>query len=377
MADAIARTLVRLCLTRRPMLEWTTAAQAKTGHSLDMASAYRRMRGALLLAGAGGVLVAVVRPESWAVAAPFGLLWGLSPLVARWVSRPLRVDATRVLSPGDARVLRSTARRTWRFFETFVGPDDHFLPPDNFQEDPKPVVARRTSPTNIGLYLLSTLAARDLGWLGTVDTVARLESTLATRRTQPAGPPQPVEACRALPAGLGEPPASLADWAARLGHLAAQAETLVDISRVLTAERGDGADSDLLVWAQAARATIASHQHDLETITPWAAHLEAVLTDLAKAPPEARKAIEPLLALSLTPAETSSRCEVAIGALTTLREAGLRDGSIRGDEIARIDETLGLLERSAVASRALVRRLSAMALGTKQLADRRQLVVLR
>ena len=62
MADAIARTLVRLCLTRRPMLEWTTAAQAKTGYSLDMASAYRRMRGALVLAGAGGVLVAVVRP---------------------------------------------------------------------------------------------------------------------------------------------------------------------------------------------------------------------------------------------------------------------------------------------------------------------------
>ena len=449
MADAIARTLVRLCLTRRPMLEWTTAAQAKTGHSLDMASAYRRMRGALLLAGAGGVLVAVVRPESWAVAAPFVLLWGLSPLVARWVSRPLRVDATRVLSPGDARVLRSTARRTWRFFETFVGPDDHFLPPDNFQEDPKPVVARRTSPTNIGLYLLSTLAARDLGWLGTVDTVERLEATLATmrslecfrghfynwydtgnlrplepryvstvdsgnlaghllvvgnacrqaadrplldrqalagiedavrlveeatrvladdRRTQTVSPTHLDEACRALAAGLGEPPASLADWAARLGHLAAQAETLVDISRVLTAERGDGADSDLLVWAQAARATIASHQHDLETITPWAAHLEAVLTDLAKAPPEARKAIEPLLALSLTPAETSSRCEVAIGALTTLRDAR-RDGSIRGDEIAWIDETLGLLERSVVASRALVRRLSAVALVTKQLFD--------
>ncbi len=70
MSDAIARTLVRLGLTRRLMLEWTTAAQAKTGLSLDMASGYQRMRGALVLAGAGGVLVAVVRPESWVVAAP-------------------------------------------------------------------------------------------------------------------------------------------------------------------------------------------------------------------------------------------------------------------------------------------------------------------
>ena len=65
-------------------------------------------------------------------------------------------------------MLRLTARRTWRFFETFVGPEDHALPPDNFQEEPTPVVAHRTSPTNLGLYLLSTIAAHDFGWLGTV-----------------------------------------------------------------------------------------------------------------------------------------------------------------------------------------------------------------
>ena len=58
------------------------------------------------------------------------------------------------------------ARRTWRFFERFVTPDDNMLPPDNFQEDPRPVVAHRTSPTNIGLYLLSVAAARDFGWIG-------------------------------------------------------------------------------------------------------------------------------------------------------------------------------------------------------------------
>src|SRR6266446_4896484 len=73
------------------------------------------------------------------------------------------------------RALRLIARRTWRFFSTFVGPEDHALPPDNFQETPSPVVAHRTSPTNIGLYLLSTVAARDFGWIGTLDTVERLE----------------------------------------------------------------------------------------------------------------------------------------------------------------------------------------------------------
>ena len=62
--------------------------------------------------------------------------------------------------------LRLIARRTWRFFETFVTAKDHMLPPDNFQEEPIPVVAHRTSPTNLGLYLLSVAAARDFGWLG-------------------------------------------------------------------------------------------------------------------------------------------------------------------------------------------------------------------
>ena len=180
MGDAIGRTLVRLYVTHRRLLEWMTAAQAKSGLSLALAGAYRRMRGALILAVAGGLLVALVRPDSWPVAAPFLLLWALSPLVARWVSRPPRVDPTQGLSAPDARLLRSTARRTWRFFEAFVGPDDTFLPPDNFQEDPKPVVAHRTSPTNIGLYLLATVAARDLGWLGMLETVDRLEATLAT-----------------------------------------------------------------------------------------------------------------------------------------------------------------------------------------------------
>ena len=76
--------------------------------------------------------------------------------------------------------LRLIARRTWRFFETFVTPEDHALPPDNFQDDPEPVVAHRTSPTNIGMYLLATVTARDFGWIGTLEMVERLEATLAT-----------------------------------------------------------------------------------------------------------------------------------------------------------------------------------------------------
>ncbi len=84
------------------------------------------------------------------------------------------------LADTDARALRLIARRTWRFFETFVTANDHMLPPDNFQEEPQPVLAHRTSPTNLGLYLLSVVAACDFGWLGKIETAERMEATLGT-----------------------------------------------------------------------------------------------------------------------------------------------------------------------------------------------------
>src|SRR4029077_3329198 len=111
---------------------------------------------------------------------PFVGPWLLSPLVARSVSLPPPESAAEQLSATDIAALRLTARRTWRFFERFVVPEDHGLPPDNFQDDPQPVVAHRTSPTNIGIYLLAIVTARDLGWIGTLEMVERLEATLAT-----------------------------------------------------------------------------------------------------------------------------------------------------------------------------------------------------
>jgi cyclic beta-1,2-glucan synthetase len=180
MSDAIVRTLVRVYGTRRRLLEWMTAAQAKAGLRLDLLGFYRRMGGGIVLAVAAAVAVAWGRPEAWPVAVPFLVLWAAAPAVARWLSLPRSTAPTQPLSLPDAAALRLAARRTWRYFATFVGPGDHALPPDNFQETPKPVVAHRTSPTNIGLYLLATVAARDFGWLGTLDTLERLEATLET-----------------------------------------------------------------------------------------------------------------------------------------------------------------------------------------------------
>ena len=180
MMDAIGRTLFRLFVSQRNLLQWVTAAQAKLSFRLTLPSAYRRMAGAVVIAAAGAVLIGHFRPDNGWLSAPFLILWVASPAIAVWISVSPLVAGRLAVTEADARALRLVARRTWRYFETFVTADDQMLPPDNFQEDPRPVLAHRTSPTNLGLYLLSAVSARDFGWLGTLTFVERVEATLAT-----------------------------------------------------------------------------------------------------------------------------------------------------------------------------------------------------
>ena len=142
----------------------------------------------VVLAAAATVLL---RPQSLPVTMAFVLIWVTAPLVAYWVSRRT-VPPLRIMTGEDLRFARLLARRTWRFFETFVGAEDNWLPPDNFQEDPKPMVAHRTSPTNIGMLLLSTLSAHDFGYIGTYEFVERTELDIYySRQTQPTARPFP------------------------------------------------------------------------------------------------------------------------------------------------------------------------------------------
>ncbi len=184
MVDAILRTLARLVITRRHLLEWTTAAQASASPRLALGGFYRGMWGGVLLAFVLTAGAAVLAPHAWPLILPFALAWLGAPALALAASRPPRVSKM-AASDDDRASLRLVARRTWRFFETFVTPADNMLPPDNFQEDPKPVIARRTSPTNIGLYFLSAVTARDFGWAGLTETVERLEATFAVLERLP------------------------------------------------------------------------------------------------------------------------------------------------------------------------------------------------
>ena len=180
MADAIIRTLYRLTFSHHHLLEWTTAAQAQSEALPGLRRSYALMWPAPIAGAAALALMFARGHGAWFWLAPFAIAWIAAPAFAHWISQSAALEDELAASEADRSALRRTARRTWHFFETFVTPGDNMLPPDNFQEDPVPAVAHRTSPTNIGLYLLSTVAARELGWIGLAEAVGRMESCLAS-----------------------------------------------------------------------------------------------------------------------------------------------------------------------------------------------------
>jgi len=177
--DAIIRTLIRLGFTRRHLLEWTTAAHAHrrlSGHT-GLAAQVRELWISQALAVVATILIVWLNPPALPVAAPFLLAWVLAPALIIWLDRPL-ARVPEHLSAADQQFLRTTARRTWLFFERFMTPDNHWLPPDNFQEDPRVYLARRTSPTNIGMGLNAALAAHDFGWMDIQSLAAWLDNSM-------------------------------------------------------------------------------------------------------------------------------------------------------------------------------------------------------
>ncbi|HVQ29529.1 MAG TPA: glucoamylase family protein, partial [Vicinamibacteria bacterium] len=183
-AHAIVLTLVRLGATQRRLLEWETAAASAARGAGPQSGAsprvfLREMMASPVIAVVSLLLVGALRPAALLIALPLLALWATAPLVAYALSQP--VTSRRVeLGEDDRAFLLEVARNTWRYFEAFVGPEDHALPPDNFQEIPEPKVAHRTSPTNIGMGLLATLAAHDLGFIATEELATRIDATLTT-----------------------------------------------------------------------------------------------------------------------------------------------------------------------------------------------------
>jgi cyclic beta-1,2-glucan synthetase len=179
--DAIVTTLYRIYISKRQLLEWTTAAHTERifmERSSNQVS-FREVISATIFSLGLGILISLLRPEALWIAIPFLISWAFSPQIAHKINQPTIKPSEPPAEPHKV-ILHRLARRTWLYFEHFVGPEDHWLPPDHFQENPLGVVAHRTSPTNIGVYLLAVLGAYDLGYISLVDLMARLGSTVET-----------------------------------------------------------------------------------------------------------------------------------------------------------------------------------------------------
>lgn len=177
--DAIARTLWRLAVSKRRLLQWnpSQAEERTSADTLQAVYTEQWIQPALALSLAALLLM---RPAALLVAAPILILWLLGPALAWWLSSP-RAGSGFTPLPEDLRFLHRLARRNWAFFDHHVGPADNWLPPDNLQEPPFANIAHRTSPTNIGMAVLAHLAAYDFGYLSSgrlLERLARMFDTL-------------------------------------------------------------------------------------------------------------------------------------------------------------------------------------------------------
>ncbi len=177
--DAIVRTAGRMLVTHKRLLEWSPSSDLDRQSPTDLVASCRSMWIAPVIATAAGIYLTLSRPAALAVAGPILGLWIASPAIAWWISRPLARNGAR-LTADQAIFLQKLSRKTWAFFETFVGPEDHWLPPDSYQEHPVAVVGHRTSPTNMGLALLANLSAYDFGYIPAGQLIQRTANALRT-----------------------------------------------------------------------------------------------------------------------------------------------------------------------------------------------------
>ena len=186
-SGAILRTWGRLIFTRRNLLQWSPSSEVERqprrgpvpGGIGDLVRIWGTMWISPALAAGVAVHLASNRPGVMMIAAPVLCLWFAAPILAWWLGRPLETRPAK-LRAEQLVFLQRLARRTWTFFETFMTAEDHWLPPDNYQEHPVALVAHRTSPTNIGLALLANLTAYDFGYLSAGKLLERTANTLAT-----------------------------------------------------------------------------------------------------------------------------------------------------------------------------------------------------
>ncbi|MBZ2174133.1 hypothetical protein K8M07_02615 [Schnuerera sp. xch1] len=178
MADAIVRTLYRVYVSKKNLLEWTTAFDMEKKLKNDISSYFSLMKANIIASILLIALTIIFNPNNFLISTVIGLLWLLGPSTAYKISKEYR-ETVRI-EERDIELLKNIAEKTWRYYKELTDSSNNYLPPDNFQEYPYNGVANRTSPTNIGFYLLSILSSRDLDFITTSEMIDSIELTMNT-----------------------------------------------------------------------------------------------------------------------------------------------------------------------------------------------------
>lgn len=177
MLDAIIKTLYRLTISKKNLLEWQTAEDAERKSGKTLISYIRFMWKGSFLSLVICVLAFLKSTTAGISMLPFTIVWFLSPAIAYYISKDIKIEEEK-LQENELRYTRSIARRTWAYFEDFVNEKNNWLAPDNYQEYPHRDVAPRTSPTNLGMGLISNIVAYDLGYIGILQLVYRMKNSI-------------------------------------------------------------------------------------------------------------------------------------------------------------------------------------------------------
>lgn len=179
LSNAIIKALYRLFVSKKNLLEWVTAADAEKQSKNDISGYYKNMYFEIIISLLFLTLVTIFHPIDSVYAFVISFIWIISPYAAYYISRPM-LSKKYEISDEDKEILLRIAKKTYEFYETFTGKEDNYLPPDNYQETPVKRTAHRTSPTNIGFFLISLLSAYDFNFISLDDFVKKIDNTLTT-----------------------------------------------------------------------------------------------------------------------------------------------------------------------------------------------------
>ncbi len=177
--EALLCVIYRRCISHRNLLKWT-ASQAVNHHHQEHQQFIYKLGTISLLGVITFWVVDSVNPIANLYALPYCFLWFIAPAIISFIDKPLIKRSDQNISKNDRKMLREVARKTWGYFDEFVGPQTHWLPPDNFQELLRVEVAQRTSPTNIGMWLFSVMSAYDFKYINCDEAIDKAFNTLAT-----------------------------------------------------------------------------------------------------------------------------------------------------------------------------------------------------